>query len=310
MIRRTTPALRILVTGASGFIGRHLVPFLAAGGHEAVPLARGCGAVPADLTRIGDWPDWPAGIDAVVHLAALNPTWADPAVRDVPALHRVNVEGTRALAARAAAEGVKRLVFLSTANVHRSKGLEPVSEADEPHPQSAYAASKLAAEAALRQVVAETGIETCVLRAPPVYGRGGRGAVAGLAWLARLPLPLPLNDPRRRRSMLALGNCLDAITLALSHPEAAGGTFLLADAVPLSLGEMVEAMRRGMGRRALLLPFPGAPLRGLARMTRRSEAFDRLFEAFVLDCRRIEARLGWRPPISSEEAFADMMRQG
>jgi UDP-glucose 4-epimerase len=295
--------VRILVSGTHGFIGRRLLTLLVAHGHDVVALTRGPGGAPADLVDIGGWDGWPGGLDAVVHLGARNPSRRDPAARDLPGLTHVNADGSRALAQRAAAEGVRRFVFLSSANVHRPRGLTPVRESDELHPQSAYAASKLAAETALAGVAAETGLELCILRPTPVYGPGGRGMVARLVQLARTGLPLPLGQTSARRSVLALDNCLDAILAALTHPEAAGQTFLLADREPLSLGDMVAATRIGLGRSARLVPLPESALRRLAALVGRRAAFDRLFGSFVVDGGHIAAVLGWQPPLSSEEGF-------
>lgn len=272
-------------------------------GHDVVPLIRGPNGAPTDLAAIGDWNDWPAGIDAVVHLGALNPSRREPASRDSPALHHVNVEGSRALGERAATEGVGRFVFLSTANVHRPKGKTPVRETDELDPQSAYAASKLAAETALREVAAGSSMDLCILRPVPVYGPGGRGMVARLVQLARTGLPLPLAQTSAQRSVLALDNCLDAILAALTHPRAGGETFLVADREPLSLGAMIAAIRQGLGRPPRLLPLPETPLRAVAGLFGRRKAFDRLFGSFVVDIGHIGACLSWHPPLSSQEGF-------
>lgn len=300
--------MRILVTGANGFIGSHLVPYLTARGHHVTTLPRSGDGTSFDLEGFSHWPDWPEATDAVVHLAALNPTRQDAASRDVGALHRVNVEGTRILAERAAAEGVSRFVFLSTANVHRPNGLVAVSETDEPHPQSAYAASKLAAEAVLRQVSAQTGMACCTLRPAPVYGKGARGALSTLARVARLPVPLPLKDLSRRRSVLGIENGLDAILAALTHPQAEGGTFLAADSGTVSVGELIAAARAGLGRPAMLVPFPAGAVKLAAGLLRRSNDFERLFGSFVVDTGRIEDRLGWKPSSSSIEGVGRMMR--
>lgn len=299
--------MRILVTGASGFIGRHLLPRLRADGHDVLPFRRGEGLAPKDLAAIGAWRGWPDDVEAVVHLAALNPSRHDGASRDPAWLQRANVEGTRALAERAAAEGVRRLVFVSTALVHTPVGGRSIVESDRPNPQNPYAESKLAAEVALWETSARTGLEVCVLRPPSVYGTGGRGSIAGLVRLARTRLPFPLGDPARR-SVVSVGNAVDAIATALAHPEAAGETFLVADAQPLSLGEMIAAMREGLGREPRVLPFPRRLLGALAGRLGKAAAFDRLFGSFVLDTSHIERRLGWRPPETSEDALGRAIR--
>lgn len=299
--------MRILVTGAGGFIGRHLVPRLVADGHTVFPFRRGEGSAPTDLAAIGSWRGWPADAEAVVHLAALNPSRRDGASRDAAWLASANVEGTRAVAERAALEGVRRFVFLSTALVHSPSDGRPIAEDDALAPQNPYAASKAAAEAALWDVASRTGLEACVLRAPSVYGPGGRGSIATLVRLARTRLPVPL-DTRAPRSVISVGNVVDAIVAALKHPDADGETFLLADAEPLSLGDMVALMHAGLGREPRVLPFPRRLLGALAGRLGKGDAFERLAGSFVLNTARIRDRLGWLPLETSEEAFGRLIR--
>ncbi|MBC8130192.1 MAG: NAD-dependent epimerase/dehydratase family protein [Rhizobiaceae bacterium] len=299
--------MRILVSGANGFIGRHLVPVLKRNGHDVFAPTRGADGSPFDLGTVAEWTGWPKDLDAVIHLAALNPSRTDPRSKDVAALHRVNVEGTRLLAGRAAAEGVGRFLFLSTANVHRPKGTVCVTEADAPLPQSAYAASKLAAEGVLREIGDVWPMAVCVLRPAPVHGIGGRGAMGVLTRLARLPFPVP-GGSLQRRSVLGIDNCVDAIAAALVHPAAAGETFLLTDPEPLAVGEMIAAMRSGIGRRTWRVPAVPLPERLMAGAGNRSGLIHQIFGSFVIDASRIERRLGWRPPLSTAEGLAKAMR--
>lgn len=290
--------MRILVSGASGFIGRALLARLAELGHEAVPLRRPAGG---DLAAAAEG-DWPADVGALVHLAALNPERGEGASRDDAALMAANANGAAALARRTACERVPRFVFASTALVHPLSP-RPVSIGDPTAPQNEYAASKLAGERSLAEALAGTGTALAVLRLPPVYGPGGRGGVAALARLAALPVPLPLGGGERR-SLLSLANAADAFALAAAAPDPLAGTFFAADDAPLTTGEIVVALRRGLGRAPLILPAPVGLARALARPLGRAALVDRLFAGLVLDDAPFRARAGWHPRERTPEALA------
>ncbi|MBB3998002.1 NAD-dependent epimerase/dehydratase family protein [Aureimonas pseudogalii] len=298
--------MRILVSGAAGFVGRTLVPTLQARGHEVVPLRRGEGGVPADLAEIGAWTGWPTGIDAVVHLAALNPQRGERAADDDAALMRANGAGTKALAARAAREGVGCFVFASTNLVH-APSTAPVDEDARLAPQNAYAASKRAGEEGLRQALAGTPTHAVVLRLPPVYGPGGRGGLAMVLKLARSPLPLPFARSSARRSLLSVANAADALAIAVEH-ETLAGTFLVADGPPWRIGDLVAYVRQLKGRSPRLVGAPLPLLRAAAGALGQRATFDRLFADFVMDDRRFRAATGWHPPQSVETALRETVR--
>lgn len=307
--------MHILLTGATGFIGRHLAPHLVGTGHRVTILRRGVAAAapgdwagPPDLSELDDWPDWPAGVEAVVHLAAVNPEHARHG-GDNAALHLANVEGTAALARRSVREGVGRIVFLSSANVHaprRDGGV--ISETEPLHPQSAYAASKIAAEAALRAALADTGTEFCILRPVPVFGPGGRGTVARITRLAATPWPLPLKGLGGPRSLLAVGDLVRAIALALTVPKAAGETLLLAggSATPANL---VAALRHRCGRPSRLVPVPTAVFGALARLLGKRRAWDSVTGSFVVDAGRARKILGWSATIEWPDGVSEASNQ-
>jgi len=290
--------MRILVSGGSGFIGQALMAHLAAGGHEAIAFRRAPGGDGRDAERA----DFPADLDAVVHLAALNPERGSPLARDDAALTAANSAAAAALARRAVREGVGRFVFASTALVHAAQPT-PIRPDGPTRPQNLYAASKLAGEEALAQALRLSGTTLTVLRLPPVYGPGGRGGVAALLRLARLPVPLPLGGGGRR-SLLSLRNAADAFAVAATHEPPIAGTFLVADGEPLSVGEIVATLRRAAGRRPRVLQAPIAVLAPLARTLGKGEAVNRLFEPFVLDDAAFRERFGWRPPERTADALA------
>lgn len=287
--------MRILLTGASGFIGRHLQPFLVARGHEVVPLRRGRDGAPERLSEIERWQAWPAGIDAVLHLAAANPIRGSREARDDAALIDSNTHGTRALAARAASEGVGVMVFASTGLVH-ALGPAPVAEAERVSPQDGYAGSKLAAETEMARVIEGTPMRGVALRLPPVFGPGGRGAMALVQRLGRLPVPLPVPNGGRR-SVLWLGDALEAFALALEGEALSGAYLVAADEAP-TLRAMAGAMRG-----AAPLPLPGALPRTVARLLGRGEAWRRIEESLVFRDDRFRRETGWRPQADALEAL-------
>lgn len=305
--------MRILITGASGFVGRHLLPGLAAAGHDAVVLVRGGRAGgagfagPVELADLDTWPAWPDGIDAVVHLAAANPHRGSKAARDRDAMARANVDGTRAIARRAVREGVRRIVFVSTANVHTGVPGRGVREDDPIAPQSAYAQSKAAAEEAFWAALSGSATDGCVLRPAPVFGEGGRGNIAFLRRLAKLPVPLPLGGLAGPRSLVAVDSLVGAILLAVSVPGAAGGTFLLSDGA-LDPAQIVSALRRGGGRGAAVPVAPPFIVDTLARLSGKKHALDALRGGFVVEPQRAREILGWEPAADLRQALERLGR--
>jgi nucleoside-diphosphate-sugar epimerase len=310
--------MRILITGSSGFVGRHLHPRLQEDGHEVIALRRGTGSPdgpgtvdgPSDIADIESWKGWPGGVEAVVHLAALNPARGDRNASDLKALRRANGDATAALARRAVNEGVGRIVFASTAHVHAPRGNRSIAETDPLAPVSPYAVSKGEAEAALWKALAGSGTEGCVLRPAPVYGRGARGGIGTLVALARGPAPLPLGGFGAPRSLVAADHLCAAIGACLDHPAAAGETFLVADDGPLTPAGIVAALRQGWKRRPLILPAPARLMAWAAERSGSGERWRQLATPSVIDTGHIRQLLGWRPATSTAETLRGMAAAG
>jgi nucleoside-diphosphate-sugar epimerase len=298
----------VAVTGASGFVGRALCERLRRGGFSLRRIVRadagGDGIAVGDIGPHTQWRDALAGVDAVVHLAARVHHMRDPEADPLAQYRRVNVEATRGLANAAAQGGVRRLVFLSSVKVNGEFASRPFTEQDPPRPLDPYGVSKWEGEQALAGICARTGLECVVLRAPLVYGPGVRANFLSLMRAVARGIPLPLGAVDNRRSLVYVGNLVDAIGGCLVHPAAAGRTFLINDGEDLSTAELVRRLARALHVRARLLPVPVAALRLAARLTGRTAALDRLLGSLRIDGSAIRHTLQWQPPFDVDTGLA------
>lgn len=301
---------RILVTGASGFVGRALATDLANAGRsvraamrqpaDVFPRSVEVVAV-SDLTRPVEWRTLLKEVDTVVHLAGIAHVGAD-----VPeqAYDRVNRLATEELANAARGMGLRQLIFMSSVRAQSGpSAAQALRESDPPRPTEAYGRSKLAAEEAIRA----SGVPHTILRPVLIYGPGVRGNLARLMALARKPWPLPLGLCRNRRSMLARQNLIAAIHLVLRSQAALGETYIVADPEPLPLAEIIAALRAGEGRQPGLLPVPPALMAAACRMIGRAEEWQRLGTSLVADPAKL-LQLGWHPPIETRAGLAALTR--
>ncbi len=309
-----TTSRMILVTGATGFVGSTV--------HEALNGRTVCralrqaavDALPGDVVvgDIGPDTDWRAalqGIDCVVHLAARTHVLQEDAADPLAAYRRVNVEATRHLAQQAAAAGVRRFVFLSSIKVNGESTNEyPFTANDAPQPLDAYGITKHEAEDVLRRIGADTGMEIVILRPPLVYGPGVKGNFLRLLRAIARGMPLPLASIHNRRSLVYIGNLVDAIITCMDAPAAAGKTFLVSDGEDVSTPDLIRKLATAMGRTPRLLPCPVALLKfGAAVLGKRAEVL-RLTGSLTVDSSRIRAELGWQPPFSVAQGLVETGR--
>jgi nucleoside-diphosphate-sugar epimerase len=216
----------------------------------------------------------------------------------------LNTEATIALARAAERAGVRRFVFLSSIRAQNGPAAQGVlTEEMEARPTDAYGRSKLAAERGLETM----GLDWAALRLVLVYGPGARGNMAELVRLARSPYPLPLAGLTARRSLLALDNLVEAIDTVLRAPGPLRRPLIVADPEPLTVGEMIAAMRHGIGRRAGLFPVPSPLLEAFFRVTGRTEVYQRLSGSLVADPAAL-VRLGWVPPVATPAGLTALAR--
>lgn len=302
--------MKVLVSGANGFVGRVLGNHLDSHQYAVVPAVRSASGllgevVVADIDCTTDWRSALEGCDAVVHLAARVHVM-DEAEQDPLTIYRaVNAEATLNLARQAAQIRVKRFVFISTIKVNGEGRNTPYRETDTPAPEDAYAISKWEAEEGLQQIAGETGLEVVILRPPLVYGPGVKANFLRLMQVIQQGWPLPLGAIKNRRSLLYLGNFVDAIRVCIEHPAAAGQTFLVDDGQTVSTPELIRAMAKAMDRPGRLLPVPVSLLRMAGRIMGRSAAVSRLTGSLYLDSQAIQSQLEWSPPYSMQAGLEE-----
>ena len=307
---------KTLVTGASGFVGRALCRSLAGKGVDLIRTSRsfppdcaGAGWYSLELEADKDWTMPLAGVETVFHLAARVHVMRAPAMGDESAYRNVNVEATEHLARSAAAAGVKRFVFLSSIKVNGESTFgTPFTAADAPDHRDFYAMSKWEAEQALLKVSRETGMEVVILRAPLVYGEGVKANFLKLLVWVDQGMPLPLKSVRNRRSMIYLGNLVDALMLAGCHAHAAGRVWLVSDGEDVSTPELISLIAQAMHKRDRLWRVPPAWLRAVGLITGKSSEVQRLLGSLQLDSTPMRQELGWIPPYSMEQGLAETVR--
>lgn len=298
---------RVLVTGASGFVGQGLLPVLQAAGHEVAAVAR---RVPRDATAAIRWHACDladpaadlkavlAGIDSVVHLAGVAHVAAADNAADAERYRAVNCRASTRL--MAAADGARRFIYVSSATVHGpSSGAVPFSEESLHAPVGPYARSKTKAERELRVIAAARAIELVIVRPPLVYGPRVKGNFLRLLHWAAGGRPFPATSAGNPRRMIGLTNLCRFLELAGTHPAAAGQSFLVADAEELSIGELYCRLARLCGRKPRLLKLPTPVAAALRRLM--PGTLDRLFADFRIDANKASRLLGWRPPIALDD---------
>lgn len=304
----------ILLTGASGFVGRAVLASLIQSRFVRVALRRpdaagipeGVDVFEASLSPDQDWIKALSGVSSVIHCAARVHVMNEEAADPLAEFRRVNVDGTLRLARQAAEAGVKRFVFVSSIKVNGelSQPGQPFTADQIPAPGDPYGISKCEAEAGLWALSEETVMEVVVIRPPLVYGPGVKANfLAMMRWLQR-GVPLPLGDvTENRRSLVYLDNLADLIVTCVDHPAAANQTFLVSDDEDLSTAALLRRMAKALGRPARLIPVPVGLITLGAKLIGRSGIAQRLCGSLQLDIGKTKALLDWMPPISVDEGL-------
>ncbi len=307
--------MKILITGANGYIGSALTKYLAADDeHHVVAQSRirinslmpsVVSVVTGHIDSNTDWQKALQGIDAIVHTAARVHVQEQDSPAALAYFFAVNRDGSLNLARQAAQAGVRRLVFISSIGVNGShtEAGKPFRESDLPQPHNNYALSKLEAERGLLQIGVETGLEVVILRPPLVYGAQAPGNFGTLCRLLKRGHPVPFGSIVNLRSLVALDNLLHFIALCVVHPSAANQVFLVADGHDLSTCQLVAGLRQVLGQPARLVRVPVWTLLMAGKLTGQSASIERLCSNLQVDITRARALLGWQPPLTVAEGL-------
>lgn len=305
---------RILVTGASGFVGRALVDRML---HDGLPVRATTRrnnflveplleqAIVPDMSMPFDWQVLLRSIDTVVHCAARVHVMHDIAADPLVEFRRTNVAGTMNLARQASIHRVRRFVFVSSIKVNgESTNLnQPFTADDVAKPVDAYGISKYEAEQSLRALGAETGMEIVIVRPVMVYGPGVKGNfLSMMRWLAR-GIPVPLGAVNNLRSLVALDNLVGLIVCCVHHPAAANQVFLASDGDDLSTTSLLRQTAHALHKSAWLLPVPVSMLRMAARALGKRAIAQRLLGSLQVDIAKTRDLLGWAPTVTVDEGL-------
>jgi nucleoside-diphosphate-sugar epimerase len=293
--------MRFFVTGASGFVGSALSSELRMRGIDVHSISR----TQQEIDGSTDWRDALQGVSVVIHLAARVHVMHESAVDPLAEFRKVNVEGTEHLARSAAAAGVKRLVYVSSIKVNGEEtiGGQRYSEVSAPFPADPYGISKWKAEQALQRVAAETGLEVVVIRPPLVYGMGVKGNFAQMLDVVARRIPLPFAAVRNQRSLIYIGNLVDALIVCATHPAATGNVYLVSDGEDVSTLELLRRLGEAMGRPARIFPSPIWLLFMMGKIAGRRDQLLRLMGSLQIDSHKICSELNWKPPYSLQQGL-------
>jgi nucleoside-diphosphate-sugar epimerase len=308
---------RVLVTGATGYIGGALADALAEAGRPVVathfsrPPRPGSPALewhcvgPIGATTA--WDEALEGVDTVVHAAGLAHVPEGPGSEE--RAREVNARGTLRLARCAAERGVRRFVYLSSVHVLGARtGADPFDDDTAPAPAGVYARSKHEAELGLWEIASATGMAVIVVRPPLVYGPNAPGNFGRLLRLVRTGVPLPFASVRNARSLISIGNLVDLLSLCVRRDAVAAGAYVVSDGEDVSTPEMLRLMALGLGVQPRLVHCPPGMLRVIGRLLGRAEEIAKLCDSLAVDARRIREQLAWNPRERPATAIVEAAR--
>lgn len=304
--------MKVLVTGASGFVGQHLVKELKLQQILVITVGRNNPFsqvddfyVVKDFSDASTWLEPLAGCDVVIHLAARVHVMKEKSQNPLDEFRKVNVNGTLTLAKQAEKAGVKRFIYVSSVKVNGEFTREnfPFNEIDRPNPQDAYGVSKFEAEDGLLKLAKETNMEVVIIRPPLVYGSGVKANFFSLIQLVKRGIPLPLGAIKNKRSFVYVENLVSLIVCCIKHPAAANQVFLVSDGFDLSTPELIRKIANALGIKPKLIPIPQSIIELIANWMGKKNLIQRLCGNLQLDISKARRLLNWEPPISVDEGM-------
>lgn len=308
----------ILVTGSSGFVGQRLTTTLLHAGYGVRGVARSSPlnvvgaryefAPIGDFSEVSNWQTLLAGVSTIVHTIARVHIMGDKAMSPLDEFRKLNVQATLNLASQAAAEGVKRFIFISSIKVNgeSTQDDKPFLETDDTVPTDPYGLSKFEAEQGLLAIAQQTNMEVVIIRPPLIYGPGVKANFASMMKWVKRGIPLPLGAVDNKRSLIALENLVDFITRCIEHPKAANEIFLISDGLAISTTELMHKVAKAFGNKAVLIPIPVSLMKFSASMIGKQAVADRLFGSLEVDSTKARNLLGWQPIITMDEQLKKM----
>lgn len=314
----------ILITGATGFVASHLIPFLDKQGWQITVAVRRNLQLSPNVTPIyiGDidgstnWQNTLDSIDTVIHLAARAHILHDTLPNPEAEFFTVNTQGTANLAKQSIEAGVKHFIFISSIGAMATLSDQPLTENSPCQPDTPYGRSKFQAEQALIDLASRSQMSWTILRPPLVYGPSNPGNMERLIKLVEQGFPLPFGRVNNRRSFVYVGNLVDAIATCLTHPNARNQTFLVSDGQDLSTPELLRKIAHHLEKPCYLLPIPPSLLRitgrfgdAIEQSTKRplplnTSTVDRLLGSLLVDSSYIRRTLNWQPPYTIDEGLS------
>lgn len=303
---------KILVTGATGFVGKKLVPALIHSGHEvrcAVSKKEDWfdteQIVMGRLESETDWSKALLGIDVVIHLAARVHIMKEQSNSALDEYYKINTFATKNLAEQAAKHQVKRFIFLSSIKVNGEFTLDgvPFSEDSKAEPDEPYGQSKLSAEHHLHKIAQNTSMQVVIVRPPLVYGPGVKANFLKMLQLVKKGIPLPFARVHNKRHFIYIDNLVSVLCVLVIHPSAANQTYLVADDESFSLPDLMRLIATEMGVKIRLIPFPVSLMIYIFRFLGRQNLNTRLFSSLEINSNKIKSQLDWNPPVSSVEGL-------
>ncbi len=311
---------KILITGATGFVGRALFENLKLKKKYLIHLSTRTNQEKlfegkktfnvGEIDSNTNWNDALDGVDCIVHCAARAHTTEKKQTDSLNAYRRINVDGTRNLAKQAAGGGIKRFIFLSSIKVNgdgtiasKSFKYNHISQ-----PEDAYGISKWEAEQALLEISKQTGLEVVIIRPPLVYGEGVKRNFLRLLDLVYKQIPLPFAKINNLRSFIGLDNLIDLIICCIDHPKAGGKTFLVSDGEDLSTPDLIIKLSKFMDKSPRLFQVPHYIIQLIGHLLGKSSEIKRLFGSLRVDNSYTREILEWKPVLSLDESLAKTVR--